>query len=201
MKKQEYFKYLSILLLSIGLSYVIYSIRKSKAEPELTKTQAPTPLLQADGIKNLLPAPLLLPSSLSLKEIKKGGNVDIQIKNNLKKNHIFILLTKGDCYDCYKDVSFWNRLQNISDSLKVFAVIKGEHEKYMQDFITSNGIHIPVLVDKNNTLFPVLEKIPNSYTPISLFINREGILLSATHSNYGDIIGQGKFVQFLNQKL
>ncbi|TDQ11755.1 thioredoxin domain-containing protein [Pedobacter metabolipauper] len=201
MKRQEYFKYLAILILSIVISYAIYAIRESKATPLIAKAEIAKPSLPASEIKNLLPKSIPLGAILSFKKTEAGKSVKLQIKNNLGQNHLFVLIGQGDCYDCYKDVPFWNSTQHLYDSLKVYVVISGGNEKYMKDFITANGIDVPVFIDTENQLFPVLKKIPNVYTPIVLFVNKQGDLVSATNSNYGDLGKQEVFVKFLNRNL
>lgn len=137
---------------------------------------------------NLVQVPNLITNSIFIKDLFM---VDYKSKDERyltfpsNKNYLMLLLKRSDCYDCYRDIPFWIGLDNISESLNVYTIIEKNDEHYMREFIPTNNIELPVLIDQDRKLFALLNDIENSYTPLLLFINKNGQIISATNSNYG----------------
>ncbi len=190
-------KYILFLIIVAGISILIFQKRAASNHNESTLSNK-----HQENVKNLLQKPLKLKSVIS--PLSAGSNAITKLNFNENKdslNYVFILLSKGDCYDCYRDISFWNKLNHISPDVRPFIVIKSEEQKYMLEFIKGQGIKVPVLIDTDDEIFPTLSLIPNAYTPICFFINKKGVIMAATQSNYGDEVNQSHYYEYIRKNI
>lgn len=194
-------KNVKYILLVVGIAVLSFLIYQKRTD----LNRNPTTILSVrnqESINSLLEKPIKLNSAISLVSVDGNKETQIDFGNNPDSlSHIFILLTKGDCYDCYQDIPFWNNLGDISSRVQPFVIIKPEDQKYMFEFIKGQNINVPILIDINNEIFTILDNIFNAYTPICLFVNDKGVVMAATKSNYGNKESQNSYLDYIRENI
>lgn len=96
-------KNIKYILLVVGIAVLSFLIYQKRTD----LNRNPTTILfvrNQESINNLLEKPIKLNSAISLVSVDGNKGTQIDSGNNPDSlSHIFILLAKGDCYDCYQD--------------------------------------------------------------------------------------------------
>lgn len=195
-------KNVKYILLVVGIAVLSFLIYQKRVAINQRLNTATLNVKDQVRIDNLMEIPIELNSVISFVSADNNENVSLSfVDDTTSLNYIFILLNKGDCYDCYRDIPFWNSLGDISSKVQPFVIIKPEDQKYMFEFIKGQNINVPILIDINNEIFTILDNIFNAYTPICIFVNDKGVVLAATKSNYGNKESQKSYWDYIKENI
>lgn len=181
-------KYLLIMIISIVISVGIYVYRANNIQGKIPVKK----------INRILPQDSLV-SNISITNL---FNEEKSMITFPKADNLFlILIRKGDCYDCYKDIPFWNTFDSLIENTNTFIVVQKDDTKYMKEFVPNHKIELPVIIDDSNNLFNIANNLSDTYTPLYLFVRKDGKILSISNSNYGFVDRQESYIKKIKQSL
>lgn len=71
----------------------------------------------------------------------------------------------------------------------------------MKEFVPNHKIELPAIVDDSNYLFNIANNISDTYTPLYLFVRKDGKILYRSNSNYGFVDKQESYIKTIKQSL
>lgn len=182
-------RYYILVLFSIIISLGIYKFRSWNIDENKIKKSKSIDNIVSENISH---------QDIKLRELFNNENYTVQFP--YPENVLFVLIKRGDCYDCYKDIPFLNRFSDRMDNTKTFIVVQKDETKYMKEFIPNNNIKLPVMIDESNKFFNIMDSL-KAYTPLYLFVRKDGEIIYKGNSNYGVIEKQEIFIEEVKKKL
>ena len=113
--------------------------------------------------------------------------------------HLFIFYTATDCYSCFSEIPFWQRLADEYDSrMNVIGITTGSHIEKAHHFINRQRITIPVLHDVDGSVFASLDVLDAGLTPLKVLVDPEGKIVDAACTTYNHADKQEAYMELLD---